>query len=333
MAFLPYRSRRDVLRAFTAGVLCASVGCSRSNDQKAAGNGRFGQVKLALNWVPEPEFGGFYAGRENGAYKRAGIDIEIRGGGAGVPVLQMVATGEADFGVVGADEVINGNARGADVVPVFATFQTFPQAIMVHASRGAKNLADVLTSGTIAIEPGAPYATFLKKKYGFGKANLLPYDGGVAKFLADENHAQQCFATSEPIEIERNGKKAQVFLIADEGYNPYTVVVIVRRALWEKNPDLVRAFVRASREGWRAYLDDPTAANAVMAKLNTTLAAESWNLVAAAQKRFIEPSEAERDHLGKMTLERWETLTKQLVELDIVKDPKAPSTYLVKLEN
>jgi len=43
----------------------------------------------------EPEFGGFYAAREDGAYARHAIGIEIQGGGAGVPVLQMVATGRA----------------------------------------------------------------------------------------------------------------------------------------------------------------------------------------------------------------------------------------------
>src|SRR4051812_35549671 len=64
------------------------------------------QVKLALNWVPEPEFGGFYAARESGAFTRHHLKVEIQGGGAGVPVLQMVATGRADFGTVGADELI-----------------------------------------------------------------------------------------------------------------------------------------------------------------------------------------------------------------------------------
>ena len=92
-------------------------------------------LKLALDWVPEPEFGGFYAGRESGAYLRHGIKLEIQGGGAGVPVLQMVATGRADFGTVGADELVTARTRGADVVALFATFQTSPQGIMVHAAR------------------------------------------------------------------------------------------------------------------------------------------------------------------------------------------------------
>ena len=162
----------------------------------------------------------------------------------------MVATGRADFGVVGADDLLSARASGADVIPIFATFQTSPQAIMAHASRGVKSLADVLSAGTLAIDPGVPYAAFLRKKYGFDKVKVVPYDGGVARFVADKDYAQQCFVSSEPIAATRQGSDPKVFMIADEGYNPYSAVVITRRALWTEHPDEVRAaFVRAAREG------------------------------------------------------------------------------------
>ena len=325
------RRRRVLGLLALAGVPAALLDCARSSGQPAAAGARFGQVKLALDWLPEPEFGGFYAGREGGAYKRAGLEIEIQSGGAGVPVLQMVASGQADFGIVGADEVLNGNARGVDVIPVFAAFQTSPRGIMVHAARGAKGLSDVLASGTLALEPGAPYAVFLKKKYGFDKVRLVPYDGGVARFLADKDFAQQCFVTSEPIAARQKGSDPQVFLVADEGYNPYATLVITRRALWNEQPDKVRAFVRASREGWRTYLDEPGVANAVMAKLNPSIDAASWPEITAAQRPFIETAETGRDHLGMMTAARWEKLGQQLVELGILKEAPPTSKYLVAL--
>ncbi len=144
-------------------------------------------VKLALDWLPEPEFGGFYAARESGAYKTHGILIEIQGGGAGVPVLQMVATGRADFGTVGADELLTARARGADLVALFAVFQTSPQGIMVHASRKLQKLEDAFHSGTLALETGKAYAAYLKKKFAWDGVKVVPYDGGVAHFLADSN--------------------------------------------------------------------------------------------------------------------------------------------------
>jgi NitT/TauT family transport system substrate-binding protein len=321
---MPLRARLSLVLFALFTVL---LGCSKTPDPAGAA-----RIKLALNWVPEPEFGGFYAARDGGAYKKAGLDVEIQGGGAGVPVVQMVAAGQADFGVVGADEVLTARDRGADVIPLFAVYQTSPQGLMVHASRGAKSIPDVLASGTLALEPGLPYAAFLKKKHGFDRAKIVPYDGGVARFVADKDFAQQCFVTSEPIAAKQKGSDPQVFLVADEGFNPYVAVVITRRALFKEQPDRVRAFARATQEGWRTYLDDPAAANAAMGKLNTSMSAETFAAAAAAQRPLIETDETKKRGLGTMTRARWDTLAKQLVELGILAKAPAAEDYLMAVE-
>jgi NitT/TauT family transport system substrate-binding protein len=318
-------------RAFIASLaLVALPACSKDPAPAAGGPAATAApqaTKLALDWVPEPEFGGFYAARETGAFKKEGLDVEIQGGGAGVPVVQMVATGKVDFGVAGGDEVITSRARGADVIPIFAVYQKSPQGIMVHASRGAKTMADVLSSGSLAIEPGLSYGVFLKKKYGFDKVKVVPYDGGVARFLTDKDHAQQCYVTSEPIAVKKKGGDPQVFLVADEGFNPYIGVVITRAALWKEHPERVKAFVRGARAGWRSYLDDPAPANAVMAGLNKAMDAETFAAAAAAQKPLIESAGGK---LGAMSAERWATLGKQLVELGVVE--KAGAVEMVSVE-
>ena len=42
-------------------------------------------IKIALNWVPEPEFGGIYAAQQSGIFRANGLDVEILPGGAGAP--------------------------------------------------------------------------------------------------------------------------------------------------------------------------------------------------------------------------------------------------------
>ncbi|MEP7051875.1 MAG: ABC transporter substrate-binding protein [Pseudomonadota bacterium] len=288
-------------------------------------------VKLALDWVPEPEFGGFYAGREDGAYARHGLKIEIQGGGAGVPVLQMVATGRADFGTVGADELITARARGADVVALFAVFQTSPQGIMVHASRKLQKLEDAFRSGTLGLETGLAYVSYLKKKFSWAGVKIVPYDGGVAHFLLDATFGQQCYVSSEPIAARQKGSDPQVFLIADSGFNPYTTVVITRRALLHENAALVRAFVLATRDGWRDYLDHPEPTNALLNKLNSALDGATLSAAAAAQKSLIETADTARDGLGSMQRVRWQELANQLLELKILDKPAAVDDLFVKL--
>ena len=57
------------------------------------------RVRLALNWFPEAEHGGFYAAQVHGFYAEKNIEVEILGGGPDAPVIQRVATGGVEFGV------------------------------------------------------------------------------------------------------------------------------------------------------------------------------------------------------------------------------------------
>ena len=317
---------RNLFRVVVLAVGVASFGCKKAPPPDSGSNAGAppAKVTLALNWVAEPEFGGFYAGRDGGAYQRRGLDVAILGGGAGVPVLQMVATGRADFGTVGGDELVIGRARGADVVAVYATYQTHPQGLMVHQSRKIERIDQIFRSGTLAVETGLSYVGYLKRKFDWSGVKVVPYDGGVAHFLNDPMFAQQCYVTSEPLAARRQGGDPQVFLIADTGFNPYATVVITRRALWRENPALVTNFVRASAEGWRAYLDAPQATNATLARLNPAMDAASMTEAAVAQGPLIETAATKQAGLGTMERSRWETLARQLVELGVV--DKAPAT-------
>jgi NitT/TauT family transport system substrate-binding protein len=312
-------------------VSLAFAACSKkpATDAAAEEAGIGTKVKLALNWVPEPEFGGFYAAREGGAYLRQGLNVDIMGGGAGVPVLQMVATGRADFGTVGGDELVTARSRGADVVAIFATFQTSPQGIMVHASRKLQSLRDAFQSGTLAIEPGLAYAAYLKKQFPWDGVQIVPYDGGVARFLADPNFGQQCYVTSEPIAAKMQGADPQVFLIADAGYNPYATVVITRRELVNDKPEMVSAFVAATAEGWRSYLADPHAVNALLERLNPSMNGATLQAAADAQKPLVDNEVTKVSGLGAMSRDRWETLGKQLADLKMIEHAPEPAEVFV----
>jgi len=284
------------------------------------------KIKLALNWVPEPEFGGIYAAKQMGAFEKHGIDVDIQPGGAGTPTWQLVATGKVDYAVASADEVIIARAQGANIVAFFATYQTCPQGIMVHASRNLKGLEDLFKQGgKFAVEPGLAYVNFLKTRFSFDKVQLVAYDGGIGNFLNDPNFAQQCFITSEPLAAKKAGGDPQVFLVADAGYNPYTAVLITRKDIVCSRNQEVENLAAALRDGWRAYLDNPKSANEMMNKLNPDMTTETMSAAADAQKPLIETDETKSHGLGSMTVERWRELTKQLVELGVVEKDKAPT--------
>jgi NitT/TauT family transport system substrate-binding protein len=318
------------LSAFICGFIflaLAASGCESKEGSTSASGAQ--KVTLQLNWKPEPQFGGFYAATDVAA--KHNLEIDVVPGGVGTPTVQMVAAGNVPFGVVSADEIIIARANGADVVALFAVYQTNPQGLMTHAKRGLKSIGDVFANaGTVAMQRGLPYATFLERKFGFDKVRIVPSPGGdLSAFRGDPNFTMQCFVTSEPLAAKKAGLDVQTFLIAEAGYNPYTTVLATRGDYRQKNPHVVQAMTAAVREGLRAYLDDPAKTNAFMQQLNPNMDADTFAAGAEAQRPLIETDEAKKSGLGVMTLERWETLCKQLVELKVVeKAPPAAACFV-----
>lgn len=286
------------------------------------------KLRLALNWKPEPEFGGFYDATLNGIYEKEGINLEILPGGVGTPVIQMVEAGKVELGISNSDEVILGRSQGAEVISIYAVYQTSPMALLTHAERGFKELKDVFeTPGTIAAERGLPYIRFCEKKYGFKNVRVVPFLGGITQFLSDKKMTQQGFITAEPILARKQGANPKTFLIADSGYNPYLTVVIVRKDFAAKNPDLIKKFVRATQEGWKNYLQNPSLANKKMSILNPTMDSETFQEGAKAQIPLIETLDTKKSGLGYQSKERWEKLASQLLELKVVKTIFPAETY------
>ena len=297
-----------------------------SDEQKAADDPA--RISLQLNWAPEPEFGGYYAARERGDFKGEGLTVEIRPGGPGVPALQMVAAGQVEYGITSADSILVARERGADIVAVFALYQTFPEGIMVHAERGLKTIAEVFAGGTLAMEPGTPYHRMLERRYGLDKVRAVPYSNNLGPFLHDPGFAQQCFITAEPLAARRAGAHPQVFPISDTGYNPYSGVIFTRRQRLAEQPAQVAALVRAVRRGWQAYLEDPAPANRIMRAVNPTMDPDTFAEAAAVQKPLILGERQPTAPLGHMTLERWQTLAEQLRELGLT-DPTEQAAAFV----
>jgi NitT/TauT family transport system substrate-binding protein len=307
-------------------VALAALGLSACRDSSD------GKLALALNWKPEPEFGGLYEALRTGAFASHGLDVAVTGG-PGAPVVQMIESGQVAFGVAAADEVVLARDRGTDVVAVFATYQTNPQGIMVHASRKLGSLAELFAAGgTLAVEPGLPYVKWFQKHYDLSRMKIVPYGYSIAPFLLDPLLAQQVFITAEPIQARRQGTDPQVFLIADSGFDPYAAVYITSGKRLRDEPARVAAFAAALRDGWRGYLDDPAPANAAMGELNREMDAETFRLAAAAQKPLVETDFTKQHRLGAMSLERWAELGRQLQELGLVDHTPEPGTCFADAE-
>lgn len=278
-------------------------------------------TKLYLNWKAEPEFGGFYTALINKYYEKNGLQTEVVQGGAGTPTVQMIATGQADFGIVSGDEILLSRSNGAKVVGLFAVFQKAPYAFMVHADSKIKSIKELYSSGsTVSVVKGLPFLVYLDKKFAAGKnIQQVPYTGGISNFINDKKFVQQCFISSEPLLAEKQGLKVRTMLVADEGFNPYTVVLATNEETLKKKPEVVKAMVKAVQEGWTEYLKNAGPTHEAIAKLNPSMTVEAMAGIHQVESGLIESAETKKSGLGVMTLKRWEELSAQMKDLGLTK--------------
>lgn len=303
--------------AIVVAALAAVVtGCSEAPPPADAKR----QVTLQLNWKPEPEFGPFYAAAENGRFAAEGLEVELRPGGSGAPTTDLLATGQVPFAIVSGDQIVLARAVGKRIVGIFAVYQKDPTAFMTQKARGIASFRDLMHApGTLAMERGMPFVSWIEKTIGLGPARIVPSPYGDLKYLrSDPAYAMQAFATAEPVAAKKQGIEVDVFLVADAGFDPYNTVLAVHEDTLANDADLVRRMLRATTAGWRDYLADPKATNETMAKLNPTMDLETFAAIAETQKPHVRSADTETRGPGAMNLERWTRLVAQMTGSGVV---------------
>ncbi|HEV8070966.1 MAG TPA: ABC transporter substrate-binding protein [Planctomycetaceae bacterium] len=286
-------------------------------------------VELALNWFPEAEHGGYFAALVHGYYRDAGLDVKILPGAASSAVLQRVARNQVAFGVENADRILLGRAQQADVIALLAPIQKSPRGIMVHADSGFAKIADI-SNVTLAVNSGASWVQYLKARGPLSNVRFVPYSGSVAQFLVDPKYAQQAYVFSEPYVAREKGVDVNCLLMADTGYNPYTSVLLTSGETLTRQPEVVAKFVAASLKGWQTYLDLPQETNRYLHEVNPEMTPGILEYGVKSLRPLCLDGLPGPSAIGRMTLERWQTLAAQLVEVGAMKadavDPSAAFT-------
>jgi NitT/TauT family transport system substrate-binding protein len=283
------------------------------------------RVTFATNWRAEAEHGGFYQALADGTYAKYGLDVTIRQGGPQSNDRLLLAAGRIDFDL-GANmiQAFSGVEQNVPIVAVAALFQKDPFILMSHPGQGLDRLED-LPKATAFIGKDALFSVYqwLRSSHGFSEARVKPYTFNSAPFLADNNSIQQGYATSEPYEIEQQGKfKPNVFLMADYGYQSYSTTIETRRDLIAKNPDLVQRFVNASIIGWYNYIyGDNHAANALIKKENPDISDEqlAFSVDKLKDYKIVDSGDAEKLGIGAITDRRMEAFFQQMVQAGLFK--------------
>src|SRR5882757_5698001 len=98
---------------------------------------------VQLDWVAEPEHGGFYQAQARGFFKDEGLDVTLVPGGPNAFVMPKIATGQADIGQADSTNTLLQQAEDLPVLQVAAVFQDDPSGLLINAASPVHSFEDL----------------------------------------------------------------------------------------------------------------------------------------------------------------------------------------------
>lgn len=273
-------------------------------------------VTVTTTWYAQAEHGGLYAAKAAGIYEKHGLDVTIDMGGPQVNNVQLLMGGKTDFSMGYALQSLNAVKEDIPLVTVAAWFQKDPQSLVVHEGVGNDSLADLAGKGIRIPTAGrVAYWPWMKAQYGFSDEQLRPYDYSFGPFIADQEAIQQGYVTNDGYFLAKENVQAKSLLLADYGWDAYACTLDTTAETLEKNPDVVKAMVEATAEGWAAYFADPAPANALIKEANPEMADEllAYSTAKMQEEGILLSGDAANGQYGIMTTARWKGFFEDMV--------------------
>jgi NitT/TauT family transport system substrate-binding protein len=222
-------------------------------------------VTLRLNWILSGIFSLFYYGKDMGFFRDEGIELTIGEGQGSGRTVQSVAAGSDTFGLADGGSIILGGSKGAAIKAVMGVMNESPFVISMRADSGVKTVKD-LVGKTIAVTPGEAGLPLLQAIWAANgiapdSVHLLNVDGAAKLVAVLDKRVDGLIGglDSQVVILSHKGMQQVVLLYADMGVNTQGVSLFTTNALLQKNPDLVRRFVRASVRSMQAAEQHPDA--------------------------------------------------------------------------
>ncbi|MEK3722931.1 ABC transporter substrate-binding protein [Paenibacillus sp. FSL H8-0034] len=276
------------------------------------------KVTQVLDWFAQSTHAGLYAASAKGFYKDSNLDVTIKPGGAQVSAVQIVAAGQAEFGLASADSILIAREQGIPIVGVAAFLQKSPSAIFFHKGDNIKSFSD-LNGRTVYAALTAAYWTYLKKSYKLDSVKEVQFTGQYTNFVNDPKALTQGYTTNTPYSLKQQNIDVDALLVADSGYSPYYSIIITSEKYLKEHPDVVKAYVQASVKGWDYYKDNIEEVAKVLNEANKENSVDYLVNEGKLQKDFIYGGDAATKGVGYMSLERWQELSKQLQDIGQLK--------------
>jgi putative hydroxymethylpyrimidine transport system substrate-binding protein len=311
-------------RAAIALVIAAVAvlgGCGERDE--SGGGDRTEGFTLALDWFPNPDHAGIYAGIDRGYFEDAGLDLDPQVPSDPAAPIKQVAAGRVDLAISYEPEVLLAREEGLDVVAVGALART---PLTSLASLGKDAIANPRQlDGKRVATAGIPYQdAFLDailREGGLRPDDVEQVDVGLnllSPLIAGRVDAVLgLFWNIEGAQLQRRGDKPTVIPVDELGIPTYDELVLVASAdRVADDPEAIRLFLAALERGTRAAADDPALATRALVSANRDLDPKLTRAQVSKTLPALLPRGGEP--YGRMDPARWREFAGFMVDEDVL---------------
>ena len=258
------------------------------SSQLIANNDSLENVSLQLKWTHSFQFAGYYAAKEKGYYKEAGLKVEFIEADSSTNVVKKVLAQKVQYGV-GTSSLLLSRAKGLPVVALAVIFQHSPYQIF--ASSEIHSLKDLIGK-TVMIESDADelFAYLKKENVPLDKINLIPHSFNGKDLIAGKIKAMSGYLTNDPYFLNAGNFTYQRFSPRSVGIDFYGDNLFTSELEIKNHPKRTSAFLKASMRGWDyALTHQSEIINLIMRKYSPSFSKENIVFQAKQMTALVKP--------------------------------------------
>jgi NitT/TauT family transport system substrate-binding protein len=283
------------------------------------------KVRMACWSQPISEQANVFAAQEFGWFKEQGLDFEFVTGAGGGEALRHLLAGNADFAFTNVEPVLFGVEQGAQVQ---AVYNIYPKNVFNVVSLKSRNITrpqDLKGKriGVYSMASGTRHNLLvILHSVGLRESDVEVVSTGVLNFgPLMEGRVDGTAATDTGLWAAQQKGLGEVNVMWARDYLDIpTDVFVVRAETAQKQPDLVKRFLRAYRKGSQWMLDHPEKAAELAVKYAIDGQDVRRNLEIIKFRNASTVSEGTKKHgLGWFDIEVLKRVEKTFLDLGLLK--------------
>ena len=276
------------------------------------------QISVRLKWTHGVQFAGFYIAEEKGYFAEENLSVSLLEGGLEFDELDLVSTGQDDFGVVGGKTIVSARSEGFSIKALAAVFQISPSVYFSLAESGIERPEDFIGK-RVMVYPQDTILPIMLNNVGVNMDQIIvvPPNTDLSSLYAGEDEVWAGYITNEVVRAHLDGYEINVIYPEDYGIFEYGDCIIATDEMILMNPDLIERFIRAAMRGWRYAIENPVEA-AQIASQYADIENDSFLLASMeSQVPLINNGAAP---IGWMEFEDWQAMCDLLLPSDYCED-------------